>query len=154
MIKRAMLAILILPLLVGCGGGVITPGTAWELTVVRGEAEQHFTLDDLRALPSTEIRYESKETGTVNTYRGVVLRVLMERVGADLDRLVGVEVEAEDGYLAHYDPKLATSDDVVLVYEMDGGPLPAEMGVVRSIALGQPRKMSVKFVSRITIQER
>ena len=41
----------------------------------------------------------------------------------------------------------------MLVYEMDGGPLPAEMGPVHAIALGQEWKMSIKFVSRITIQE-
>ncbi len=49
--------------------------------------------------------------------------------------------------------ELAASDDAVLVYEMDGGPLPAEMGPVHAIALGQEWKMSIKFVSRITIQE-
>lgn len=154
--KRMMLVILILQLLLwaGCGGGATpTPGAAWELTVVRGEAEQHFTLADLQALPSTEIQYESKETGTVNTYRGMVLRALLQQVGADLNRLAGVEVEAEDGYLAKYGPELATSDDVVLVYEMDDAPLPVEMGVVRAIALGQERKMSIKSVSKITIQE-
>lgn len=150
-----LVLILLLLILAGCGGGGATPepGTTWELTVVRGEAEQRFTLADLQALPSTEIQYESKETGTVNTYKGVMLRVLLQQVGADLDRLAGVEVEAEDGYLARYGPELAASDDVVLVYEMDGGPLPAEMGVVRAIALGQERKMSVKFVSKITIRE-
>lgn len=154
--KRTLLVILILQLLLwaGCGGGATpAPGAAWELTVVRGEAERHFTPADLQALPSIEIQYESKETGTVNTYRGIVLRALLQQVGTDLDRLAGVEVEAEDGYLAKYGHELATSDDTVLVYEMDGAPLPAEMGAVRAIALGQEGKMSVKFVSKITIRE-
>ncbi len=137
-----------------CGGDAGDPAAAsWTLTVVAAGAEQRFSLADLEAMPAAEIRYASKETGQENGYRGVRLRDLLAAAGADLDTLETVEVEAEDGFLATYPRELALRDTSVLVYRMDGAPLPGEMGRVRMLSPGEGTKLQVKFVSRITAKD-
>jgi len=125
---------------------------AWHLTVVSKAGTKEFTLDDIQALPSKEVEFESKETGTLNNYKGVMLRNLLDAAGADTSALESVDVEASDGFLATFDRGLALAEDVVLVYEMDGGALPSEMGEVRMLAPGQATKFQVKSVTRISVR--
>lgn len=137
----------------GCGKAAATPTAApWTLTVVVAGAERSFSLADLEALPEAEVRYMAKETGQENTYQGVRLRDLLVAVGADLARLETVEVEAEDGFLAAYPREVALRDTSVLVWRMDGAPLPDSMGRVRMLSPGESNKFQVKFVSRITVK--
>jgi len=125
---------------------------AWCLTVVSKAGPKELTLDDIQALPSKEVEFESKETGTLNNYKGVMLRNLLDAAGADIAALESVDVEASDGFLATFDRGLALAEDVVLVYEMDGGALPSEMGEVRMLAPGQATKFQVKSVTRISVR--
>jgi len=138
----------------GCGGTGTTPtATSWSLTVVVAGAEHSFSLRDLEALPAVEIRYTSKETGQENGYQGVRLRDLLAAAGSDLDSVAVVEVEAEDGFLAAYPRELALRDTSVLVYRMDGAPLPDSMGRVRMLSPGESTKFQVRFVRRITVKD-
>ena len=125
---------------------------AWHLTIIGETGPKEFSLEDIKALPSKEVQFESKETGTLNTYKGVALSDLLDAAGVDTSTLQSADVEASDGFLATFDRELALAEDVVLVYEMDGGPLPSEMGRVRMLAPGQATKFQVKFVSRITVR--
>ncbi len=137
----------------GCGNAAATPAAAsWALTVASSGAEKQFSLADLEAMPVVEIRYTAKETGRENSYQGVRLRDLLVAAGVDLDALEAVEVEAEDGFLATYSRELALRDTSVLVYRMDGAPLPDSMGRVRMLSPGESTKLQVKFVSRITVR--
>ena len=140
-------------LLTGCAAPVQeeTP-KAWHLTIVSKVGSKEFSLEDIKALPSKEVEFESKETGTLNTYKGVALGDLLDAAGVDTSTLQSADVEASDGFLSTFDRGLALAEDVVLVYEMDGGPLPSEMGRVRMLAPGQATKFQVKFVSRITVR--
>lgn len=124
---------------------------AWHLTIISGAGSKEFSLEDIKALPSKEVEFESKETGTLNTYKGVALRDLLDAAEVDTSTLQSVEVEASDGFLSAFERELALAEDVALVYEMDGGPLPSEMGRVRMLAPGQATKFQVKMVTRITV---
>ena len=156
--KRFVLFVVIVlaglsPALTGCGTASLTPAAiTWELTIVKGETEHSFGLDDLKTLPSAEIRYTAKETGEENTYQGVRLAQLLVAAGVALDGLEAVEVEARDGFVAVYPQELALRDTSVLVYGMDGEALPGTMGRVRMLSPGEGTKYQVKFVSRITVK--
>lgn len=140
-------------LLTGCAAPVQEETSkAWHLTIVGEAGSKEFSLEDIKALPSKEAQFESKETGTLNTYKGVALGDLLDAAGVDTSTLQSADVEASDGFLATFDRELALAEDVVLVYEMDGGPLPSEMGRVRIVAPGQANKFQVKFISRITVR--
>lgn len=136
----------------GCGNAATPTAAPWALTVVVAGAEQHFSLADLEALPEAEIRYTAKETGQENTYQGVRLRDLLNAARADLDSLREVEVEATDGFSAIYPREMALRDTSVLVYRMDGAPLPGEMGQVRMLSPGESSRFQVKFVTRLTVR--
>jgi len=151
--KVSILLIATVLLLIGCAAPVQEEALeAWHLTVVGKAGSKELSLEDIKALPSKEVQFESKETGTLNTYKGVALSDLLEAAGVDISTLQSADVEASDGFLATFDRELALAEDVVLVYEMDDGPLPSEMGKVRIIAPGQANKFQVKFVTRITVR--
>jgi len=151
--KVLVVLMVIALLLTGCAAPMPeeTP-KVWHLTVVGGAGSKEFSLEDIKALPSKEVQFESKETGTLNTYKGVVLAHLLDAAGVNTSSFQSIDVEASDGFLATFDRELALAEDVVLVYEMDGGPLPSEMGRVRVLAPGQATKFQVKFVTRITVR--
>ena len=138
-------------ILAGCGGGNQAGTTSgWSVTVSSSAGSKAFTVADLKALPQTEVEFLAKETGTTNKYKGPLLKEVLKAAGVDLAAVQSVDVEAEDAFFATFGRELALRDDVVLVVEMDGGPLPSEMGTARVIAPGEATKFQVKFVKRIT----
>ncbi len=126
----------------------------WQLVIKDGEREVKFTLPALKELPSTEIEYTSKKTEKVNSYRGVILKILLEEAEADIEKLKGVEVEAGDLYMAKYNREQALKDSTVLAYEMDGCPLTEKMGTVRLLSPGEESGLQVKDVIRLIIKYR
>jgi len=76
----------------------------------------------------------------------------LKAAGVDLAAVQSVDVEAEDAFFATFSKELALREDVVLVVEMDGGPLPKEMGTARVLAPGENTKFQVKFVKRMTVK--
>jgi hypothetical protein len=150
--KKVMLGLVILAvLLAGCAAGGSTSGdtSAWHLTVVTPAGTKTYTLDQLKAMPQTEVEFLSKETGTNNKYKGPSLKSLLTTAGADMASVQSVDVEAEDAFLATFTPDMIT-DDVIVAVTMDGGTLPSEMGTVRVLAPGQGTKYQVKYVKTIT----
>lgn len=154
MVSKVLVLLMTITILLTSCTTPVPEGTPemWHLTVVGQAGSREFSLEDIKHLPSKEVQFESKETGTLNTYKGVALSDLLEAAGVDTSALQSVDVEASDGFLATFDRGLALAEDVVLVYEMDGGPLPSEMGTVRVLAPGQATKFQVKFVTRITVR--
>lgn len=149
------LLILVVLLAASCGGGAPAASGAdggWSLTVESGGATKTFTLEQLKALPATEVKFLAKETGAENTYQGVALKDLVAAVGADVGAITGVDVEAEDAFVATVSQELVANGSAVLVYGMDGGTLPAEMGTVRVLVPGEATKLQVKFVKKITVK--
>jgi DMSO/TMAO reductase YedYZ molybdopterin-dependent catalytic subunit len=153
MSKIIMVCLIAAVMLAGCAAGNGAGTTSdWSITVTSAVGTKTLTLANLKALPQTELEYLAKETGTTNKYKGPALKEVIKAAGADLSAAQSVDVEAEDAFFATFSRDLALRNDVVLVIEMDGGPLPAEMGTARVIAPGETTKFQVKFVKRITVK--
>lgn len=151
--KMFVLGVVLSILLAACGGSG-EKGTApdWSITVTSGAGTKTFTMANLKALPQTEVEFTSKETGTNNKYKGPALKELLKAAGVDPSVVQSVDVEAEDGFFATFSRDLALRDNVVLAIQMDGGALPAEMGMARVIAPGEGTKFQVKYVKRIIVK--
>jgi len=155
---------------------------AWTLTM-RGEGELTLGLDELKQRPRTEMTVTMECAGNgrarldprpvsqpwlleaVGTARwaGTPLRPLLEEAGVGegavevlftgLDR--GVEGEIEQQYQRSLSVEEALRDDLLLAYEMNGGPLPPQHGFpLRLVVPGWYGMTSVKWLARIeTIDE-
>jgi DMSO/TMAO reductase YedYZ molybdopterin-dependent catalytic subunit len=138
------------------------------------------TLDDLRALPAHEVvsTMECAGNGRANIsphvvsqpwlleavgtgrWRGVKLRDVLERA-APADRVVevlftgldrGVEGGEHQAYQRSLPLALAQGEDVLLAYELTGGPLPPQHGFpVRLLVPGWYGMTSVKWLAAITL---
>ena len=137
-------------------------GDATVLTVV-GDVERplKFTDAGLRGLVRTSVEIEEK--GVTRIYEGVWLQELLIKAGTPRgDQIRGkvlstcVLASARDGYhavfaLAELDPGFR-DETVLLADTVDGGPLPADVGPFRLIALGDRRgARSVRMLERIEV---
>jgi hypothetical protein len=120
------------------------------LTVASPDKTLALALDDLRALPHSELTATDPHEGKQHRYSGVLVRDLLARVGAPMgEKLRGhalqlaVVVHSKDGYatlfaLAEFDD--AFSDRQLLLADSeDGAALPANAGPLRLIAPGDKR---------------
>jgi DMSO/TMAO reductase YedYZ molybdopterin-dependent catalytic subunit len=159
----------------------VDPGT-WRLDVGGVvDRPASLTLDDLRALPSTTVtatmecagngraRFEPRplsqpwlhEAVGTATWTGVPLPRLLEHVGiADdaaevvftgLDRGLGNDLE-QSYARALPQEEAAERDEVLLAYEMNGGPLPPQHGFpLRLVTPGWYGMTNVKWLTRIEV---
>src|ERR671931_1732516 len=156
----------------------VDPGD-WRLTV-RGERELTLDLEELERRPRAELTVTMECAGNgrarldprpvsqpwlleaVGTARwaGTSLRPLLEEAGVGesavevlftgLDR--GIEGEIEQQYQRSLTLDEALRDDLLLAYEMNGGPLPPQHGFpVRLLVPGWYGMTSVKWLRRITV---
>jgi len=149
---------------------------------VIGESKSiSFSMETLKALPAVEGQAGIKSsTGKItppNLFKGVSLLTLIDQVGG-LGADMGVEIEAEDGYIMTfsgdqlangafiaYDP--ATGDElksvdqltVIIAYEMDGQPLDEQRdGKLRLAIISEKNNQvtdghwSIKWVRRVTLK--
>jgi DMSO/TMAO reductase YedYZ molybdopterin-dependent catalytic subunit len=150
-----LVCMVVLVCLAGCGSPAATDqgaSSAWSITVTSPAGTRQLTMQDLKALPQSELEYLAKETGTTNKYKGPLLKEVLKAAGVDLAAVQSVDVEAEDAFFATFSKEVALRENVVLVLQMDGGPLPKEMGTARVLAPGETTKFQVKFVKRITVK--
>jgi DMSO/TMAO reductase YedYZ molybdopterin-dependent catalytic subunit len=157
---------------------------AWRL-VLDGEVERPLTLslEELRALPAVEVVSTMECAGNgrallaprpvsqpwlleavgTGRWRGVQLRALLERAGVresavdvvatGLDR--GVENEVDQHYQRALPLAEALRDDVLLAYELNGGPLPPQHGFpLRLLVPGWYGMTNVKWLSSLTVTDR
>ncbi len=140
-----------------------------------------FSMETLKALPAVEGQAGIKSsTGKITPpvlFKGVSLLTLIDQVGG-LGADMGVEIEAEDGYIMTfsgdqlangafiaYDP--ATGDElksvdpltVIVAYEMDGQPLDEQRdGKLRLAIISEKNNQvtdghwSIKWVRRVTLK--
>ena len=157
---------------------VVEPAS-WRLTVA-GEHELELSLDDLRARPPVEhtvtmecagngrARFDPRPVsqpwlneaiGTAR-WRGTPLRPLLEEAGiaggavevlfTGLDR--GVEGGEEQAFQRSLPLDDALRDEVLLAYEMNGGPLPPQHGFpLRLVVPGWYGMTNVKWLERIEL---
>lgn len=151
------------------------------LTVVGVSETKTFTLDELRALPSTSGQAGTKSsTGKIAVpalYKGVLLTDLLDQVGGFTPEY-GVNVVASDGYamtlsydqvttgnFITYDPSDGSEkviDDplqIMVAYEREGQPMDERMdGTLRLVIISEKNNQvtdghwSIKWVERIEIQ--
>jgi sulfane dehydrogenase subunit SoxC len=152
---------------------------AWRLTV-RGERELSLSLEELKQRPRVELTVTMECAGNgrarldprpvsqpwlleaVGTARwgGTPLRPLLEEAGVGegavevlftgLDR--GIEGDIEQRYQRSLTVEEALRDDVLVAYEMNGGPLPPQHGFpVRLIVPGWYGMTSVKWLAEIDV---
>lgn len=118
----------------------------WALTVTVDGAEFKFTLEEIKALPAREVEFHG------HIYRGVPLRALLAQAGADIGKLERVEAVAADGYRLEYERRLAKRFDFILAYEMDGQPLPQDMGPLRIVFPGGRSAQMMKMVEWLIVE--
>lgn len=156
---------------------------SWRLVVDGNVAHPlELTLDDLRTLPAHEVvstmecagngraRFTPRplsqpwllEAVGTGRWRGVRLRDVLERaapgkaaaeaVFTGLDR--GVEGEEEQAFQRSLPVELAREEDVLLAYELNGGPLPPQHGYpLRLLVPGWYGMTNVKWLTQITLAD-
>lgn len=139
-------------LLAACGpAGQASPTPPQEaapgiiLTITGGETERTFTLEQLQALPVTEV--ESAD----GQYVGVRLGDLLAEAGFDLEAIATVQAVAVDGFSSTYSPELFTRQDAVLAYARKDGNLNADEAPLRMVIPGEGGRMQPRMVNRIEV---
>ncbi len=115
------------------------------LTIASGEEEQTFTLEQLQALPATEV--ESAD----GQFVGVRLGDLLAEAGFDLDAIATVRVMATDGFSSTYESNLFARQDAVLAYARQGGSLNANELPLRMVIPNEGGTMQPRMVNRIEV---
>lgn len=116
------------------------------LTVTAGDASQQYTVDDLRALPTTEATFQDV------TYVGVTLSDLLADAGIDPAEVNVLSAEATDGFSASYDAALVQRDDVIVAYETADGPLGEDDGTFRMVLPGEEGKLNVRQLAELSVR--
>ncbi|MGH8017797.1 MAG: molybdopterin-dependent oxidoreductase [Opitutaceae bacterium] len=119
------------------------------LTVTCEQNRKELGAEDLAKLPAVEI--EALDHGEPHRYRGVAVRDVLALAGAPFGQhaprgsamALAVRVRAADGYvaafgLAEFDPGFR-ENDILLVDQQDGKPLPEEAGPLRFVCPGDER---------------
>jgi hypothetical protein len=109
----------------------------WRLTLV-AEGEREFTLSELMRLPAREVQADS------GVYKGAPLEAFLLEAGIDLGAVQTASVMASAGYSVDYSRELLP--EPLLAYELDGGPLPAELGTVACLFRGEVQVQAVERV--------
>lgn len=82
-------------------------------------------------------------------WRGIPLRMVLEHVGAT--GYTGVIVEGADGYSQEYSLEITNRAETILGLELNGEPLDEELGPVQMVPKGEPGRMFVKNLAKITV---
>jgi DMSO/TMAO reductase YedYZ molybdopterin-dependent catalytic subunit len=136
----------------------------WRLNVrglVRNGPLQ-FNCDELKAMPSTseyatlECISDKIDGDLISTayWKGVSLKSILERAQV-LPRAIYIVFRCSDGYDVGISLDRGLMDGTILVYEMNGVPLPAEHGFpVRAIVPGLYGMMNAKWITEIELVDR
>ena len=142
--KNLIFLFLALMLLSACGPGAEADSAdADVLTVLYGDREERFTLEDLQALGQVEATF--KEVA----YYGVVLSDLLAAAGIDPSSLRAVKVTALDGYRINYEPELFLLPDTLVSYARVDGPLAGDELPFRMVLPAAEGKLNVRMVTEI-----
>ncbi|MFW6069891.1 MAG: molybdopterin-dependent oxidoreductase [bacterium] len=137
--KRILLIFALLSLAIvlpACGSETAEEGDTTPLTVVYGDSEATYTVEELQVLPAE----------TVDGYTGVTLAALLQDAGIDPASLSSVNAVASDEFSATYGPELIMAPDTLVAYGHDGGELPAEEQPLRMVLPEQPGRMNVRML--------
>ena len=116
------------------------------LLVTIGENQQSFSVEDLQALPSSEV--------TINgvTYKGITLAALLDATGVNSDETKAFRAIATDGYAVNYDPAQVLKDNVLVAFALaDGNPLTADDGSFRMVLPDEGGKLNLRMLAELQI---
>src|SRR5574341_493095 len=141
-------------------GNVPKPPPDWRLTL-RGEVERPLvlTLDQLKAMPAVEemrtLECISNPVGgdliSNALWKGVRLKDLLAQAGVKSGARE-LKLESFDGYFTSIPIELGLRDHSLLVYEMNGEPLPREHGApLRCLWPGRYGMKQPKWIQTITV---
>jgi DMSO/TMAO reductase YedYZ molybdopterin-dependent catalytic subunit len=141
-------------------GNVPAVPSNWKLTITgQVDKEISFTIDDLKALPAvTEMRTLECISNPVGgdlisnaIWKGVRLKDLLGQAGVK-QGAKSLKLESFDGYSTGIPLDLGMHDHALLVYEMNGEPLPGEHGApLRCLWPGRYGMKQPKWIQTITV---
>ena len=127
--------------------------TTWRLQVVRGPGDTILvSLDDLKALPKTEVVFDFKCVegwSQVTWWGGVRFSDFMKKYNLATQmslKFVGMITPDETYYVGNDMPSML-QPQTILAYEMNGEPLPQEQGYPLRLII--PVKYGIKHLKRI-----
>ena len=127
--------------------------TAWRLQVVKNSNDTLFiTLDDLKALPKTEVTFNFKcieGWNQITNWGGVRFGDFVKHYGLQKEsqlKYVGMQTPDEEYYVG-IDMPSALQQQTILCYEMNGAALPMDQGFPLRLII--PVKYGVKHIKRI-----
>ncbi|MFC2063465.1 molybdopterin-dependent oxidoreductase [Chloroflexota bacterium] len=147
--KKILITLIVMMVLAGCGASAMQETTLLPepvLTIVNGDNETIYTVQDLQALPSNVSSFNEID------YMGVSIKVLLEEVGVILDDISAVKAVATDGYSVNYEPTQLLPDDVLVAYSLaDGNSMAEDEGIFRMVLPDQEGNQNLRMLSRIVI---
>ena len=146
MLFTLITGILVVGLLVGCGGGGETGGGVPEDAALKVtgmvDSEVGWTADALQSMETMDVEVENKE-GEMEPYTGVSLNALLDEAGVQGDASL-VELIASDGYSAEVPlDEVRACDTCIVAFDDDG---------FRSVLPGFPRNTGVKGLIEIKVK--
>jgi len=147
--KILALMTILMVFLAGCGSAP-TQATATVpeavLTIVIGDNQQTFTVDDLKAFPSSVSSFNGVD------YMGVSVKVLLDAAGINLDAVSAIKGVATDGYSVNYETAQLSPDDVLVAYSLaDGSSLASDEGKFRMVLPDQEGKLNLRLLYKLVI---
>jgi hypothetical protein len=147
MLFTLITAVLIVGLLVGCGGGGEMEGGMPEDAALKVtgmvDGEVGWTEDEVRGMETMEAEYENKE-GETESYTGVSLNMLLDQAGVQ-DGASMLELIADDGYSVEVDlAEVQDCADCIVAFRNQGG--------FSTVLPGFPKNTRVKGVIEISVK--
>ena len=116
------------------------------LTIVQGESEQIYSIDELKALPSTISSFNEIE------YLGVSVITLLEAAGIYTGEISAIKAIALDGYSVNYEPGQLFKDDVLIAYALaDGRSMSSDDGNFRMVLPDQEGNQNLRLLYKLKI---
>jgi hypothetical protein len=146
--RGLMLALMLVGLLAGCGGGDGNAGGAMPEDAalkVTGEVDQEmgWTEDEVRSMDTIEAESTNK-SGETSTYTGVPMTALLDKVGVK-DGATTLVMVADDGYSAEIPlDDVEACADCIVSFRNQGG--------FSTVLPGYPGNMQVKGVIELQIK--
>lgn len=101
-----------------------TPGLAFDLQIIHGDREWSLSMDDLTAMPTTELETDTPWTEDIYRYSGVSVQALLNLAGGKEGRVETLRLVALNDYAVEAPLSVFLDSDAVLVYKRDGEPMP------------------------------
>ena len=147
--KNVVFTLIMIVLMVGCGASPTQDAASLQeavLTIINGDNQQIYTINDLKALPSMVSSLNNID------YMGVSVIFLLEEAGVNINEISAVKAVATDGYSINYEPAQLLPDDVLVAYSLaDGGSMASDEGKFRMVLPDQEGNQNLRLLYKLVI---